>query len=346
MSKLISRPVYGERDPITFLEEMNSLTLHHMQGCVEFARMWPDWKKAERAEELPFVHVGVFKQLELKTTGKDIKHERVVHSSSTSGVSSRIVLDARSSKLQTESTTKILTDFVGPEKRSLLILDSAKSLYRRELSARIAAAMSLRPLSSEIHFLMEDPEEPGSMKWDLLAKILASHDSFLVYGFSWVLWLAWARATFPDDIKSVLRKKKVHFVHSGGWKKLEASKVSREEFDSKLLENVDRDSEVVDFYGLVEQLGIIYPLCEHGARHIPVWADIVVRDTYTLKPLEEKAGQLQLLNTITYGAPYHSVLSEDIGRILPSSCLCGRLGKRFELLGRVPKAEIRGCANV
>jgi hypothetical protein len=78
MSKLISRPVYGERDPITFLEEMNSLTLHHMQGCVEFARMWPDWKKAERAEELPFVHVGVFKQLELKTTGKDIKHERVV----------------------------------------------------------------------------------------------------------------------------------------------------------------------------------------------------------------------------------------------------------------------------
>jgi hypothetical protein len=346
MSQLISRPVYGERDPSIFLEEMNSLTLHHVQGCIEFAKMWPEWEKAERIEELPFVHVGVFKELELKTSGKDIKHERVVHSSSTSGVSSKIVLDDRSSKLQTESTTKILTDFVGPEKRPLLILDSAKSLYHRELSARVAAAMSLRPLSSEIQFLMQDPEEPGSMKWDLLAKTLASNDSFLVYGFSWVLWLAWGKAIFPSEIKSALVKKKFHFVHSGGWKKLEAIRVSREEFDSRLLENVNPSSKVVDFYGLVEQLGIIYPLCEHGARHVPVWADVIVRDTYTLRPIEEKAGQLQLLNTITYGAPYHSVLSEDIGRILPGSCPCGRLGKRFELLGRIPKAEIRGCANV
>jgi len=346
MSRLISRPVYGKRAPTIFMEEMNSLTTHHMKGCVEFARMWPEWRKAERIEELPFIHVGVFKQLELRTSGKNIKHERVAQSSSTSGVSSRIVLDDQSSRLQKESATKILTDFVGSEKRPLLVLDSAKSLYHRELSARVAAAMSLRPLSSEIHFLMQDPEEPGSMKWELLAKTLANNDSFLVYGFSWVLWLAWGKAIFPGEIRSALAKKKFHFVHSGGWKKLEDVKVSREEFDSRLLQYAHPDSKIVDFYGLVEQLGIIYPLCEHGARHVPVWADVIVRDTYTLKPLEEKAGQLQLLNTITYGAPYHSVLSEDIGRILPGSCPCGRLGRRFELLGRVPEAEIRGCANV
>ncbi len=347
MNQLISRPAYGERDDALFLTEMNFLTLHHMQGGKEFARMWPDWKKAERVQSLPFVHVEVFRHLELKTVNEDIRHKRTLRSSSTSGISSRIVLDEKSSRLQSKSARKILADFVGEKQRPLLVLDSVKSLYRRgELSARIAAAMALRPLSSEIHFLLEDPQDPHSMKWNLLGQVLSNHDEFLVYGFSWILWLAWAGKTFQDRIKSALKGKKINFVHSGGWKKLEAVKVDSEEFDSALLDGVDPSSKVIDFYGLVEQSGIVYPRCEHGARHIPVWADMIVRDTYTLKSLQGEVGQLQLLNCITYGAPYHSVLTEDIGRILPEECPCGRSGKRFELLGRIPKAELRGCANV
>jgi hypothetical protein len=347
MSQLISKPVYGERDDALFLEEMNALTVHHMRGAKEFARMWPAWERAEKLEDLPFVHAGVFKHLELKTVNENIKHKRTVHSSSTSGVSSRIVLDEKSSKLQSESTTKILTDFIGNKRRPLLVLDSVKSLHRRgELSARVAAAMSLQTLSSEIQFLLEEPENPDSMKWDLLAEMLNNHEELLVYGFSWILWLAWGGNQFPEEIRSALRGKKIHFIHSGGWKKLEASKVTGEKFNSALLDAVDSSSRIVDFYGLVEQLGIIYPLCEHGVRHIPVWADIIVRDTYTLEPLERELGQLQLLNSITYGAPNHSVLTEDIGRILPGECPCGRSGKRFELVGRIPKAELRGCANV
>jgi len=347
MSQLISRSVYGERDDALFLEEMNDITLHHIEGCKEFARMWPNWQRADKIEDLPFVHVGVFKHLELKTESGDIKHKRVAHSSSTSGISSQIVLDEQSSKLQSESTTKILASFVGEKKRPLLILDSVKSLRRRgEFSARVAAAMALRPLSSDIQFLLEDSEDPESMKWDRLAEMLSNHDELLVYGFSWILWLAWGKKIFPDEVKSILRGKKIHFVHSGGWKKLESIKVSREKFDSALLDDLDYTSKVVDFYGLVEQLGIIYPLCEDGARHVPIWADVIVRDTYTLESLEGKIGQLQLLNSITYGAPYHSVLTEDIGRILPGECPCGRSGRCFELLGRIPKSEIRGCANV
>ncbi len=346
MSKLIERPVYSQRDEALFLEEMNSLTLHHLQGCEEFSRIWTGWKPAKRVEELPFTHVGVFKHLELKTRIDSIKHERVAVSSSTSGVSSRIARDELSSKLQGESTTKILTDFVGSDKRPLLILDSAKSLRRRELSARVAAALSLQPLSTGIHFLLADPENPESMKWDLLSKLLDSTGAFLMYGFSWILWLAWGKGSFPSEIRSLLKDKMISFVHSGGWKKLDAIKVSRKEFDFQVLAHVHPSSRVVDYYGLIEQLGIIYPLCEYNARHVPVWADVIVRDTYSLNPLIGEAGQLQLLNTITYGAPYHSVLSEDIGRILPGDCPCGRSGKRFELLGRVPRAEVRGCANV
>ena len=144
---------------------------------------------------------------------------------------------------------------------------------------------------------------------------------------------------------SLLSGKRIHFVHSGGWKKLEDIQVDRETFDNKLLEGLHPDSRVIDFYGLVEQVGIIYPLCEHGYRHTPAWADVLVRDPWTLEPLSNEAGQLQLMNTLAHGAPYHNVYTEDLGRIIQGDCPCGRAGKRFELLGRVPKAEIRGCSN-
>ena len=218
-------------------------------------------------------------------------------------------------------------------------------LARGEVSARIAAALSLRPLASEIHFLLDDANDHNSMKWELLADQLRKNDEILVYGFTWILWLAWGVAEMPDEVRELLQGKRIHFVHSGGWKKLENIQVNHQTFDERLLQGLHPDSRVIDFYGLVEQVGIIYPLCEKGYRHVPVWADVLVRDPWTLESLIGESGQLQLLNTLARGAPYHSVYTEDLGRIVPGDCPCGRSGKRFELLGRVPKAEVRGCSN-
>ena len=347
MSVLLQCPPYSERNDGLFLKEINFLSEHHLAGCEAYGRIWKGWQPAQRIEDAPFVHVGVFKRIELKTEDDSITFKRSVHSSSTSGTSSRIALDQKSSILQSESVTKILGDFLGVEKRPLLILDSVKSLRQRgEMSARVAAAMSLRPLASDIVFLLKDSENPGSMKWDELRNVLLNNDRLIIYGFSWILWLAWGAGAFPRDIKMLLRKKEISFVHSGGWKKLESIRVDHSDFNQAVLRHVRTGSKVVDFYGLVEQMGIIYPMCECGARHVPVWADVVIRDVYTLKPIMEETGQIQLLNVLAYGAPYHSVLTEDVGRLIPGDCPCGRQGRRFDLLGRVPKAEIRGCANV
>ncbi|WP_304511585.1 LuxE/PaaK family acyltransferase [Desulfobacula sp.] len=348
MSELIKKKPYEKRDDILFLQELNNLTEYHLKGCKDFFRIWANWKHVDNIYDIPFLHVGIFKYLTLKTQHSELTHKRTVSSSSTSGVPSKIILDERSSKLQSLSTTKTLMDFLGEKKKPLLVIDSVRSLRSRSgLSARMAAAMSLRPLANDIQFLLDDPDDYESIKWDLLEENIDLYDEFIVYGFSWILWLAWVKNKFPTTIQKILRNKKIYFVHSGGWKKLESIKVSHEHFNTSLLDNLHSDSKVIDFYGLVEQIGIIYPLCECGARHVPVWADVIVRDSYTLKPLENgEIGQLQLLNCITFGAPYYSVLTEDLGRILTGSCSVGRSGKRFELIGRVPKAEIRGCANV
>ena len=45
--------------------------------------------------------------------------------------------------------------------------------------------------------------------------------------------------------------------------------------------------------------------------------------------------------------PGQSILTEDIGVIHGiDNCKCGKLGKYFSVLGRVPDSELRGCSDV
>jgi phenylacetate-coenzyme A ligase PaaK-like adenylate-forming protein len=147
-------------------------------------------------------------------------------------------------------------------------------------------------------------------------------------------------------VRPLLARTRITFVHSGGWKRLEAERIDAATLERELLAPTAPGSRVLDYYGLVEQVGLIFPLCAGGFRHVPVWADVVVRNAVNLDPLEDQPGLLQLLNVLPRGAPCQSVLTEDLGRIASGACSCGRSGKRFEFLGRVPKAEVRGCANV
>ena len=346
MSALLDRPPYGPRDEAEFLREMEQVTQHHLAGCEPYRRIWKHWQSGGEVTALPFLHAGMFKRVFLVTGGS--VRERVLQSSSTTGSQpSQIALDKFSSQLQSRSAVAILKDFVGEQKRPLLILDDGKSLRQPgSVSARMAAALSLSPLATSVHFLLSDANQPQSMKWDELRTAISSSNEFLIYGSTSLLWRAWGSAMMPEEIRKQLRSKRMHFVHSGGWKRLESLRVSREEFDGTLLRDLPQESRVVDYYGLVEQVGVIYPLCENGYRHVPVWADILVRDPYNLELVEDQPGQIQLMNSLAHGAPYHSVLSEDLGKITSGSCPCGRSGKRFELLGRIPMAELRGCADV
>jgi hypothetical protein len=346
MTTMLELAPFGPRDDARLFAELSALTQYHAGACVPYGHLVHAWPSPTHIADLPYVHVGLFKELDLRSTG--VVHSRTLLSSATtSGVSSRIALDAESSRRQSISATAILRDFVGGGARALLVLDDAKSMRSRAgIPARIAAALSIKELAGDMHFVLSDGESGSQIAWDTVRKVLAEPGDIIVYGFTWVLWTAWAQGHMPTDVADTLRSRKVSFVHSGGWKKLESIRVDRGAFDHALLDGCGAGSTVVDYYGLVEQVGVIYPLCEHGARHVPVWADVIVRDSFTLEPLADAPGQLQLLNPLPVGGPYHSVLTEDLGRLLPDNCACGRLGRRFELIGRVPKAELRGCANV
>ena len=42
---------------------------------------------------------------------------------------------------------------------------------------------------------------------------------------------------------------------------------------------------IVDFYGMVESVGIIFPDCPQGNKHAPVFGDVIVRNPLTLEPV-------------------------------------------------------------
>ncbi len=344
MSPLLDRPPFGPRDDEALRREMAALTHFHRRACPPYAELTKGLGKPRRLEDVPFVHVGLFKQMELRSEHASVRHQRVLKSSATtSGTSSRIPLDDESSRRQARSVVAILSDFIGAEPRPLLVLDDPRSLRDGgELPARVAAALSLKAMASDLRFVLP-PARP--VRWDAVKAALEKSGDVLVYGLTGILWAGWAAAAIPADVRGRLAKARVTFVHSGGWKTLEAPPVTRAAFEAALLAGTGKGSQVLDYYGLVEQVGIVYPLCRADARHVPVWADVIVRDPLTLEPRRGQEGQLQLMNPLPLGAPYHSVLTEDVGVRLPDGCPCGRAGRRFQLRGRIPQAEIRGCAN-
>ena len=105
---------------------------------------------------------------------------------------------------------------------------------------------------------------------------------------------------------------------------------------------------VIDFYGAVEQVGLPYPDCSQGLKHVPYWAEVITRRSDSLEPSAVgEQGLLQLVSCLPLSAPNHNVLTEDLGEIvLEDGCACGRRGRAFVFRGRAPKAEARGCSDV
>jgi hypothetical protein len=169
----------------------------------------------------------------------------------------------------------------------------------------------------------------------------------LVYGFTFILWNHLVKPLLAEGISLNLPKARI--LHSGGWKRLQDQAVEKNVFDEKLAGvfgcSADR---VIDFYGMVETVGVIYPDCSAGNKHGPVFGDVIVRDPLTLEPVAAgEHGIVQVCSILPTSFPGHLLLTEDLAQVIAyDGCLCGRRGVSFRFAGRVPKAELRGCGNL
>ncbi len=318
-----------------------------------YVRHWPiRVSAAKTVADLPYLPVSAFKANPPLSLVPAAEIKRTLTSSSTSGqVPSRVVLDAATSRRMTKGVIAIIRDFIGSARRPYLVIDTKENLGRQaELGARGAAIQALGSFATEIVPCL-NTDFAGNASLDL-EKLLAfagqwKAASVLVYGFTYVIWTQLVRPLVERGIK--LNIGDAHVLHSGGWKRLEQQSVTKDVFIREVAGVFGcAPDRIIDYYGMVENVGVVYPDCAQGYKHVPAFADIIIRDPLTLAPAEPgRPGVVQVCSALPTSFPGFLLLTDDMGEIVGrDGCACGRRGTYFRFLRRVPKVEVRGCGNL
>jgi len=322
-------------------------------GFRNYVEHWPvHFHAAERLADLPYLPVGAFKaNPPLALVGANEIKRTLTSSATTGQVPSRVILDAETAKRMTKGVTTIIRDFIGPARRPYLVIDTPENLNTQgELGARGAAIQGLGSFATEVICCLR-VDQKGNTSLDL-EKVLHCAAKWreaevLAYGFTYVIWTQLVQPLRRQGI--TLDIPNVRVLHSGGWKRLEREAVTKDVFIEGVASvfgcSPDR---VIDFYGMVENVGVVYPDCERGNKHVPAFAEVVVRNPLTLEPVAVgEQGLVQVCSVLPTSFPGFLVLTDDMAEIIDyNECPCGRRGTSFRFAGRVPKAEVRGCGNL
>ena len=317
-----------------------------------YVEHWPvSFQGACDISDLPYLPVGVFKTDPLSLVAPEDITRTLTSSATTGQIPSRIVLDAPTSRRMAKGALTIVRDFIGPARRPYLVIDTPENLAAQgQIGARGAAIQALRSFATEIVCGLRSGES-GSPELEL-DKLVASaarwkDQQVLVYGFTYMIWTEFVLPLQRQGI--TLQMPNVHVLHSGGWKRLQQQSVTPDVFNQNVSSVFGCSANrIIDYYGMVENIGVIYPDCEYGNKHVPAFAEVIIRDPLTLVPVKAgKRGLIQVCSVLPTSFPGFLLLTEDMAEVIGyDNCPCGRRGPSFRFAGRVPKAEVRGCGNL
>jgi hypothetical protein len=217
-----------------------------------------------------------------------------------------------------------------------------------EFSARTAGVRGLSLYARKTIYLLKKEGDYLTVNPEALEEIRQLDRGIPVYlfGFTWIIWSVCIPYFKKHDIH--LHLSGGTLFHGGGWKNLQNIAVGKDFFTMNIRDFFGIPSyRVLDFYGMAEQTGIIFPDCECGFKHVPACAKIIIRNIQTLKPCGEgERGLIEVMSILPNSYYGQALLTEDTGRIIGwDGCPCGRRGVFFEFLNRVERAEIRGCGD-
>lgn len=319
-------------------------------GYRNYVDHWPiPLAQAKSVADLPWLPVSMFKREVPLSLVPPEQVLRTLMSSATSGQTpSRIPLDRPTAMRMNRGAVAILRDYIGSERRPYLVVDAAlTNANAASLGARAAAIRALSPFATTTTYALQG-DDLSVDEAALAAFNEAYRDTpVILYGFTSILWANFVRPLQAKGLRLDLREAVV--LHSGGWKKIQAQAVGKPQFNEDLAQVLGcRADRIIDYYGMVENLGIVYPDCSAGNKHAPVFGSVIVRDPMTLQPVPVGGtGLVQVGSVLPTSFPGHLLLTDDLATVVAEEgCACGRPGIAFRFEGRVPKAEIRGCGNI
>jgi len=328
---------------------LNELTAHHVQKSALYAKIVVSLALppvARRVEDLPFIPVRLFKHLDLLSVPRGEVFKTLTSSGTSGQAVSRIYLDRENAAMQSRVLGSIVSSFLGKQRMPMVVVDADNLLANRhQFNARAAGVIGFSVFGKEHAYALD---AHMALKMETLEAYCEKHRARGIYlfGFTFVVWKFLCQALVSRDSRLNFGAGGI-LIHGGGWKKLNEESVSNEVFKAMLLERVGLHH-VHNYYGMVEQTGSIYMECEYSHLHTSNYADVIVRDPISFKPAAVgEQGLLQVISLLPCSYPGHSLLTEDVGVVLgEDDCPCGRMGKYFQVHGRLKSAEVRGCSDV
>lgn len=335
-----------EREKL-LLEGLNKLTTFHRGACEPYRRMldgaWNGGSTAGALDEIPYLPVSLFKTQRLQSVADEAIRMTMTSSGTTGQAVSKIAIDAETSLIQQKALANSLMHVLGRKRLPMLVIDT-DAVFKEiaTISARGAGVLGLMRYGHKHAFALDRSLQPD---FDAVRTFLAEHGDapFFMFGFTYMVWI-----NFYEQFKnSGLDLSRGILIHSGGWKKMVERSVDNTVFRESLKEAFGL-TRIHNFYGMVEQIGSIFLEGADGLLYPPNFADVIIRDPETWRPCEPgEAGIIQVLSLLPHSYPGHSLLTEDLGVV--RSIDTGRegwMGKGLQVLGRVARAELRGCSDV
>lgn len=329
-------------------KELRELTAYHRDHCEEYRRfldaLGTGPSDIQSVEDVPFFPVRLFKDYELLSIDRKDIFKTMTSSGTTGQAVSKIFVDRETAMIQQKVMIKILSDFWGPKRLPMLVVDTPAVLKdRRTFTARGAAVLGLQVASRETVYCLNDDM---SLNLDVLDAFMEKYTGqrFIIFGFTFMVWQHFYKALLGLDRKYDMSE--AFLMTGGGWKTLESESVSRDEF-KRCMRRACGIRHFLDHYGMVEQTGCIYAECECGHLHASIYSDVIIRNPRDFSPLGVgEKGIIQVVSVLPRSYPGHSLLTEDEGVVLgEDDCPCGRKGKYIRILGRMKSAELRGCSD-
>lgn len=344
---LLKQPAFSllqAQKEANLLSGMNDLTAFHYSHCVDYRRVvdaaWGGLKRYGTLADIPFLPVGLFKERELSSTQSP---SMILQSSgTTSQVPSRIVVDNDSAIRQSAALVATFRPVLGDRRLPFLAIDTKEVVKKTGLTARGAGVLGMMKFGAKATFALDDELE---INRGVINAFVAANGNqpFLIFGFTFLVWskLYQSYADGELDLSNAI------LVHSGGWKKLEAEKVSNAIFRDALQRRFNLRT-VFNFYGFVEQIGSIFLEGPDGLFYPPNFTDVIIRRPGSWEEAQlGEQGVIQVISLLPLSYPGHSVLTEDQGAVVSvDGGIAGRYGKAISIAGRVAKAELRGCSDV
>ena len=233
---------------------------------------------------------------------------------------------------------------LGNNRLPMLIIDQDPKIQNRStFNARAAAIYGFSIFGKDPTYLLNKKNEIDYKILNLFLKKYANKN-FFIFGFTSLVFdnlvLKLSQKLIKNDFKNGI------LVHGGGWKKMENLKVTNKSFKDKLSKKLKLKN-VYNYYGLVEQTGSIFIECKDCSSFVTsIFSDVLIRDKHLNIVKDGEKGLIQLFSLLPKSYPGHSILTEDLGKIVNNNCKCKARGKRFVVYGRAKESEIRGCSDV